>query len=399
MHKDNSPELPTVALVWAQFAAYHVDRCEAVARRLKGKANVLALEVATTSLHYAWEPSGDVAGAQKVTLFPGQSYNAVPLHRRFMATFRALRRCDWVMIGLSYAEPLMIVLAWTLRLCGVKVVVFSESKEDDKPRRRFVEMGKRIVLGAYCGAIVGATRHIAYFRQLGFRRRPVLPGYDTVSVNRLREQAGGVHAPDGAPFDQRPFVFVGRFVGKKNLLNMIEAFALYAKEEGSRARKLILAGSGEDEEQMRALIERHEIANLVTFTGFLTAPQVSRLLPDALCLVLVSREEQWGLVVNEALALGLPAIVSHQVGSRDALVRHGRNGAVVNSEDPAEIAAAMRWLGQDEQVWREQVAHSHARAWMGDTERLADAVAAMTGLVDDEPAVAAARFARAIGED
>ena len=96
--------------------------------------------------------------------------------------------------------------------------------------------------------------------------------------------------------------------------------------------------------------------------------------------MLVSREEQWGLVVNEALALGVPAIVSKQVGSRDALVRNGVNGVVVDSESVAEIADALAAIASDEARWRAWVARCHARSWLGDTGRLADAVEVMLGM-------------------
>ncbi|MFM5908267.1 MAG: glycosyltransferase [Novosphingobium sp.] len=380
MHRSGPQKIPTVALVWAQFAAYHIDRCEAVARRLNGRAEVLAVEVATASKVYAWEPSGEVAGARKITLFPGQSYEKIAPFRRFTAMFRALRHCDWVMIGISYADPSVIMLTWALRLCGVKLVVFSESKDDDKPRQPGREAIKRLALGCYHGAIVGATRHMAYMRKLGFRSRPVLPGYDGVGLARIREQAEGKLAPEGHDFAARDFVFVGRFVDKKNLINLLEGFAIYARQAGPAARRLVLAGSGEEEPQMRATIARHGLGQLVDFPGFLTAEQVSALLARSLALVLVSREEQWGLVVNEALSLGLPVIVSHQVGSGDVLVRDGENGFVVSSESPGQIADALTRMARDESDWRRLVQSSHDRAWLGDTDRLADAVEAMTGL-------------------
>lgn len=377
---------PVIALVWAQYAAYHIDRCEAVARRLQGRAQVLAIEVATTSNVYAWEPSGEIAGARKITLFPGQSYQAIAGWRRTFAMFRALRHCDWVMIGLSYAEPSVIALTWLLRLFGVRIIAFSESKADDKPRKRVNEALKRLVLSCYSGAIVGASRHVAYMRQLGFRKRWVLPGYDGVGIDRIRAQAGGVLAPGGTPYADRNFAFVGRFVDKKNLFNLIEGYALYTRHAGPGARKLVLAGSGVEEGQMRALIDRHAIADTVEFPGFLSAEQVSALLARSLALLLVSREEQWGLVVNEALALGLPVVVSKQVGSRDVLVRDGENGFVVDSESPEQIARALIALGDDIAGWKAMVASSHTKAWLGDTERLADAVEAMTGMASIEQA-------------
>lgn len=363
----------SVAIVAAQFAAYHIDRCEAVARRFQGRGKVLAVEVATTSKVYAWAPSGEVAGATKITLFPGQSYNDNSAWARFVALFRCVRSCDLVAMGIPYSDPTAILLSWALRLVGVRVIVLSESKFDDGPRSVRFELFKSLVLSCYHAAIVGGARQIAYFRFLGFRRRIVLPGYDGVSVDRLRAQ-GGVLAPAGAAFEERPFIFVGRFVGKKNLLTLIDGYARYVGTAGAAAHKLVLVGSGDLEDAIRQRIAALNIADMVIFPGFLSAEEVSRMLAGSLALVLVSGEEQWGLVVNEALAFGLPAIVSTEVGSRDALVRNLVNGYVVEPGSADGIAASMRAMTASREAWEAMVAASHARAWMGDTDRLADAV-------------------------
>lgn len=379
----------SVALVWAQFAAYHVDRCEAVARRLQDRCDVLAIEVATTSVDYAWEPSGDVAGASKITLFPGRSFDAVRPFTRFVAMLRATRHADVVCLGLSYAIPDAILLSWTLRLLGKRVVVFSESKFDDTQRSIGLERLKSIALSCYTAAIVGGRRHADYFRFLGFRRRPVLPGYDGVGLERIRTQGGKVLAPAGAPHGERPFVFVGRFVDKKNLVRLVEGYARYVTEASSAPHRLVLVGAGAELAAITDVARALDVSHLIDLPGFLGAEAVSRQLAGALALVLVSGEEQWGLVVNEALAFGLPVIVSNEVGSRDALVRNLVNGFVVESNSPEGIGRAMLALASDPALWERMVSASHQRAWLGDVERLADA---MEVLLDPANQAAAGRL-------
>ena len=366
-----------VALLFAQFSAYHVDRCQGVARRLEGRAEVLAVEVATSSATYAWEASGEVAGARKITLFPGASYDSLSWPRRLWRQLTALWRCDTVMIGIGYNQADIILLSWLLALLGVRVVLLSESKFDDKPRQALKELGKALILSPYSAAIVGGHRHIDYFRFLGFAKRRVIPGYDTVGLERIRTMGGGVLAPHGTDYAERDFVFIGRFVDKKNLLELIEGFALYATAAGSKARRLVLIGSGQEEAAIKAAAAAQGMTGLIDFPGFLGADQVAEQLSGALALVLPSVEEQWGLVVNEALAFGLPVIVSPAVGSGDALVRNLQNGFVIELGSPAGIAAAMQALAGDELLWRKMVAASHERAWLGDTARLADAAEAL----------------------
>ena len=380
---------PRIALLFSQFAAYHMDRCEAVARRLQGRAQVLALEVAATSAAYAWERSGSLDMARKATLFPRSSYENIGTFRKLFAQFRALRHCHMVLIGIPYNRPDIVILAWLLWLFGVRVVLLSESKFDDFPRSLKVELVKALLFGPYCAAIGGGRRHLAYFRFLGFRRRTVLPGYDGVSLERVRSQAG-----DGqVAYADRHFVFVGRFVAKKNLFELVDAYALYARKAGGGARKLVLAGSGPLEPELRARIGALGLSELVDFPGFLPAAEVSRLLAGSLALVLVSTVEQWGLVVNEALAL--PVIVSSPVGARDALVRNLVNGYVVETGSVEGLARAMALLSSDEACWRDLSQGSHSRAWLGDAERLADAVEV---LLDRHAEPASGRIAAFLAE-
>lgn len=381
-----------IGILFAQFAPYHLDRCAAVARRLGARGEVIAVEVATTSTAYAWAPSGEVAGAGKVTLFPGRTYDSIGRWRRFVAQLRALRRCSMVLVGIGYDQPDVIGLAATLRLLGVRVVLMTESKFEDFERNLPRECAKALLLLPFGAAIVGGARHAAYLRLLGFNRRPVLPGYDVVDTTRVRALSGiGAAAP--IPFAERRFAFVGRFVDKKALPFLIEAYRRYLILAGPAAHGLVLVGGGDDEPAVRDLLARHDLAS-VEITGFVQAKAVARHLAGALALVLPSREEQWGLVVNEALALGLPVVVSEPVGARDALVRNLVNGFVVEPGSVEGLARAMLALS-DEDTWRRMGAASAARAELGDAERLADAVEVLGGAPVPE---ALSRLIAALGE-
>ena len=369
----SAPRPLRIGILFAQFAAYHVDRIEAAARRLAGRAEVIAVEVASASATYAWVPSGAVAGATKRVLFTGEPYETIGKARRFRAQFAALKDCDTVFVGIGYNEPDVIALAWALRLRGRRVVVMSESKADDFPRQWWRERVKGLLLAPFSAALVGGPRHVSYLRALGFARRRVVIGYDSVGLARVRALGGD---PPIAP-GERPFVFVGRFVTKKNILFLLEAFARYRELAGEAARRLVLVGGGELESQVCARIAGLELGDAVTVTGFVDAPEVARHLAGARALLLPSTEEQWGLVVNEALALALPVVVSCAVGSHDTLVEPGVNGFVLAPDDREGWAQAMLVLGGDDAAWLAMREASQRIAPAGDTERFADGVEAL----------------------
>ncbi len=80
----------------------------------------------------------------------------------------------------------------------------------------------------------------------------------------------------------------------------------------------------------------------ITFVGFLNQSEIPAAYAVSDCLVLPSDHgESWGLVVNEAMACGLPAIVSDLVGCAEDLVHQGVTGDVVPCADPAALAQSM----------------------------------------------------------
>lgn len=356
--------LKTLAVVWSQFAAYHVDRCEALGKEAMGKAEIVAVEVATSSNLYAWEPSGDLAHARKVTLFQGSRYEEVSPWARFRKLYAALKGCDVVYIGIGYHEPEIIPLVWLLRLRGVKAIMMVDSKFDDSPRRSWFEFAKSLGLSAYAGAIVAGKRHLDYVRFLGFRRRPVLLGYDCVGVERIRNCAPT--ADRAAGWAEKPFLFVGRFVDKKNLMVMLDAYALYRAKAGQGARRLVLVGDGPDRGEVERKIADLSLEGYVAIEGFMSADKVALAMSKALALVLVSHEEQWGLVINEAVALGLPVIASSACGATDILVRNLVNGFVVDHDDVESIAQAMVQTAQSQADWQAMSDQSMAIAPLGD---------------------------------
>jgi L-malate glycosyltransferase len=368
-----SARLPRIGILFSQFAAYHVDRCVAAAELLEGRATVLAVEMAQASATYAWAPSGAVAGAEKRVLFTGQPYEAIGRWRKFRAAFAALRGCETVFIGIGYHEPETIALALALRLSGRRVIVMSESKYDDFPRVLAREWIKARLLSVFSGALVGGPRHADYMRFLGFRRRPVLTGYDTVGLARVREQGGS----PAIGWAERPFVFVGRFVAKKNIAFLLEAYALYRAQGGSR--RLVLVGGGELEGDAAANMAARGLEDAVEITGFVDAAEVSRRLAAGLALLIPSTEEQWGLVVNEALAFALPVVASEAVGSRDTLVHNLVNGFVLAPDAAQGWAAAMIALGSDEAAWQRMSEASRALQPSADTARFGAAVAELAG--------------------
>jgi glycosyltransferase involved in cell wall biosynthesis len=93
---------------------------------------------------------------------------------------------------------------------------------------------------------------------------------------------------------------------------------------------------------------------MVTFAGHKSYDEIPSYYSSAKALILPSRSETWGLVVNEAMAAGLPVIVSQRCGCADDLVTEGDNGWVFDPDAPTALTNILLKLDRlsDEQVRR-----------------------------------------------
>ena len=164
---------------------------------------------------------------------------------------------------------------------------------------------------------------------------------------QFSQQRNALRQAWGIPADVPCFLFSGKLIPKKHPLDLLRALSL-AIQQGAKAHVLV-AGSGELMDQARALVERQRLP--VTFAGFLNQSELVRAYIAADCLVLPSDYgETWGLVVNEAMACGLPAIVSDQVGCGPDLVRTGETGAVFPMGDITALAALLVEFAADPEL-------------------------------------------------
>ena len=95
--------------------------------------------------------------------------------------------------------------------------------------------------------------------------------------------------------------------------------------------------------------------------------------------MLASTEEQFGIAVLEAIAMGVPPIVSENCGVRDSFVRDGVNGFVVRAEDAGAIAERMAALAGDESLWRRMAEANAPFAAKADASLFAQSVEALLG--------------------
>ncbi|WP_168708939.1 glycosyltransferase family 4 protein [Metallibacterium scheffleri] len=141
------------------------------------------------------------------------------------------------------------------------------------------------------------------------------------------------------------FIYVGRLWWGKGLDYLLEAYEI-VQARFSNEISLLLVGDGADEAKLRQLCIERGLRHVV-FAGFKQKPEVPRYYASSDVFVFPTLGDPYGLVVDEAMACGLPVISTTAAGEIRDRIEEGVNGYIVPPEDSAALAERMLTLAQD----------------------------------------------------
>lgn len=348
--RDNSGELDRpVVVMFERFGPYHRARLAAASALVK----IVAVEVVEQDSTYSWAVDRGAIPCERVTLFR-RSEQATPRGKVFDAVTSALNRldpCCVVVPGWS-ANYSIAALTWCIRH-GVPAVLMSDSTALDAPRHWWSEYPKSRVVRLFGAALVAGSRHVEYVKRLGMAGDRIFTGYDVVDneyfashVRKVRADAHRIRINLSLP--ERYFLASARFVKKKNLFGLLDAFSRYRRLSGGGGWSLVLLGDGELRTSLEARIEELDLWASVRLPGFIPYETLPAYYGLAGAFVHASTVEQWGLVVNEAMAGGLPVLVSERCGCAPDLVSEGRNGYRFDPYRSDRLAELMLRLASNE---------------------------------------------------
>ena len=235
-----------------------------------------------------------------------------------------------------WMEPAFAAVLSTLAAAGSRYLIYAESPNEQTHR----PLPRRLARSAFGAAIARrsagalAISHFAldYYRGLGFPERGLYPfgyfGGDTeryaVAPRRRREGLD--------------ILYLGQLIHRKGLDLLIDAARplLHAQPQVH----LSIAGTGTLREELERRVAEAGLASQVHLEGPVASHEVLSRIASADLLALPSRWDGWGIVVNEAFSVGVPALVSDRCGAMD-LVQHGLNGYVHASENVASLRACL----------------------------------------------------------
>lgn len=327
-------DAPVVVLVH-RLGPYHVARFNAVYERLP---ELRVVQLSGRDETYAWDSPVAQAVFSHETLFHDSDVWTLPVDQVRAAVTDALERLSPRSLVVTgwFETASLAALDWAL-VHSLPIVVMTDSTYEDFRRISVVEFIKSALVAAFDAAFVSGERAREYARRLGIPAERIRLGYDCVDNNHF---ARGRGKPSSVDLPDKFFLFVGRFVKKKNLENLVLSHVDYVKSVND-PWSLVLAGAGEQEARLQEIITEQDAGIHIRFLPFQSYDTLPSLYAAASVTLLVSSSEQWGLVVNESMAAGTPVIVSEQCGCAPDLVQHGVTGWVCDGRNVASITQSL----------------------------------------------------------
>ena len=357
--------IPKLVIITEIIAPYRIPVLNALAERPEIELEVVFLSENDPTLRQ-WKVYKDEIKFQYHVLPAWRQrvgrYNLL-INRGVHSTLSRIKP-DVVLCG-GYNYLASWAAAYWARAHRVPLLLWSESTAQDRRRGyRLVEFLKARFLKLCTAFVVPGKSSFNYLTALGITEGRIFTArnaVDTSLFSKLAETARShesqVRARHRLP--SRYFLYVGRLVRDKGVFELLDAYARL--ETGLRSNVgLVFAGSGSDH---RELVQRSAkiMPGIIQFLGFVHREELPEIYALAEGLIFPTHSDPWGLVVNEAMACGLPVIVTSVAGCTLDLVQDGWNGFVVPPRDASALARAMASLAENSELRMEMGNRSRER--------------------------------------
>lgn len=346
-----------VVVIFHNIGGYHAARLRAAhAACQRSGWRMTAIQVTDSTQEHPWGdlereitfPLKSLLPAATSSADKDQQQNPAAAPRLLRESLDGLQPDAVVIPGWGFAES-RAALAWCRRNSALAILM-SESKWDDEKRVWWKESIKSLLyVRKFDAAIVGGGLHRDYLIKLGLPGERIFLGYDVVDNNYFAGQAEAARQDPLAARRRQPsipvkpfFLAATRLIERKNVARLIEAFAIYRQQVGfEEAWDLVVCGSGEQEQNIRRIISERNLNESVHLPGFVPYQAIGDWYGLAAAFVHPALQEQWGLVINEACAAGLPILASRTVGACHEIVRDKYNGLLFDPHSTGGVTQAL----------------------------------------------------------
>lgn len=300
--------------------------------------NIKVLYMAESESNRDWNIKKDELNFPHEFISKGQLQN----HNQYNIAIRTWKQLnlinpDILILG-GYKYPAYLAAFFWAKQNSKKIILWSASNQVDHKRNFIKEKLKTILIKRCNAANVYGNRSRDYLVKLGLTKNVIFIMGNTTdnsfyytNTNKFRARRDKLLKQYGFPVHN--FIYIGRLSKEKNIFRLLSSYERLTKKD---KWGLILIGDGPQKNEIQNYIKEHNLKNAF-LPGFQQKEDIPKFLAASDIFILPSISETWGLVVNEAMAAGLPVLISKKCGCYPDLVKEGINGFSFDPLDDNEL--------------------------------------------------------------
>ena len=310
------------------------------------------LFLSPTDTHRPWTPSlsydFDYEILRTITFrLPGQE--PLPLYLNLSVWSKLRQENPDIIVISGWDHPSYWLAAGYAQVFGKKLVLWSGSTASEPSWRRTLTLPLVKMIIKSCAAFVAyGTRAREYLLSLGASTEKVFVSSNTTDIDFCRtaltlRRKSQTQLKKKLGFSGRTLImFYGQLIDRKGPLQLLQAFSQLAASHPELG--LMLVGNGPLASQLQDYIQKSNLTKPVRLFPYPGEEKIVSNYAAADIFILPSRQEVWGLVVNQAMAAGLPVITTAQTGASVDLIMPGQNGLIIPDNSPAAIVSGISQL-------------------------------------------------------
>lgn len=258
------------------------------------------------------------------------------------------RNPEYVIVGgFSFAALLALLYC---KIFNKRLLLWSDATPfSERTTGKIRNAIRRILVRNSSAFIASGTEARKYFISLGAYPEKVAISIFTLDVEhfssccrKLFSKREEIKTRKG--LSGRIILYSGQLIKRKGVIYLLKAFKIL--QESMDNISLSILGSGKCEKELKDYCLENKLK--VSFAGFVQQDSLPEYFTIAELFVFPSLNDQWGVVINEAIATGLPIICSKWVGAAKDLIKNDVNGYIINPQDVDTLVQKMKELLQDD---------------------------------------------------
>ncbi|NIM17568.1 MAG: glycosyltransferase [Candidatus Aminicenantes bacterium] len=243
-----------------------------------------------------------------------------------------------IIIGFSLGT----IKLW-LRSFRVKTPIIIWSGTIPTSKHSFLRrMQRKLIMKRVSGYIAYGSKAKEYLVSLGADPGKVHIAINTVDTTFFSSKTFQLRQELDEKGNKKHLTSIGYLIPRKNVFRVLEVVKLLAETRNDFILDLI--GDGSDKKKLERFVADNGISSFVKFHGFRQTDELPFFLARSRCFLFQTDFDIWGLVLNEAMAAGIPCISSIHAGATHDLIIEGETGFAMDFADTGKVAECLNWI-------------------------------------------------------